>query len=211
MDLSLETRLFYFASGFLYAGVSLWHYLYDEIATPEIGQRYLRWSSAHELLAGWLLDEQLFATDTNHATERDDRMLHRVWVRRADDLVARWAAIIRSTGRKAHQMAPAENQEMCVYFLYCRSLLELLSQFERLINGPRLRSSEFWGRYADNTAKFADLRTLLQNELRAAGVSRNASAGQFAPLHLSAETSAKQVAQGWLNALEATALDIALE
>src|SRR6266508_993533 len=175
MSMSLEARLYYFACNLLWSTLSSIEYLMEQVNSTEARPQINKWYDIEEELADWSLKESIFAVNSEKLTKTNAEILHAAERNHSDPLFAKWINILISAANSAHAIYPTISETMWLYYYYCRWILYILSEFDRLLHDSEVATTEFHRRYQENIKLFDNLTDLLRFELSSIYAHRDAN------------------------------------
>lgn len=161
--ISPNARIYYFACELLWCALSLYQYLVEVVASPEIGPLFSRLSTQMENIAGWALQERHSPIENEKPQPGEEEALFSAAGKLRDPLTMGWSDELQAAARAAHQRFPLIGETTWLHYYYCAFLPQVLKEFDQLVQ--RLDSpNQFYQRYRKNITLFDNVREACQKE-----------------------------------------------
>ncbi len=148
-------RLFWCATTLLYSVLGDWYALFDaeDITPPGSVIPAGPDEGESESIASWALEE---SHQVNEEVVSDIDPYEMM-----DGHTEQWITKIWEITRSAHTSYPHIKRWQWMYFLYYQSVAQIIEEFERIVNGPPIRSSHYYRSYLDGAQKLSEYKSKL--------------------------------------------------
>ncbi len=141
----------------LWNSLSLFHFIFDDLITPELYEASIAWIHYLEAIANWAGDEAYFPSSKTEASQVNLYMTDEY----GDYLIKRWANSLNTIAHNAYITRPEIPQLTYLYSSYCLYLAALLTRFSDLIK--QHTSPKYQRRYDLVVHNFDELHKLILN------------------------------------------------
>lgn len=145
-----EGKRYFWACSYMWAALSVFHYLFDEVMTPDLLTLSSSWSNERDTLVNWLQDEITFILDHEKVETTSSKHLVTLADCSGDALIFKLAASIGQSAGELHKSHPDIELNAINYLLYVEWLKRVLLKFDGLIHASSLAENLYYQRYVAN-------------------------------------------------------------